>query len=648
MTKNILFLLALLMCCTHIYAASATVVRNASSMTLTGTYRITKELKAANVKIGDGSTIIFAGSGRITGATIKARNLKVVVPDGKTYFNGCRLAGNIINSKLKATNFGCKPDMRTSSKNGWSYKGLPRQTLTFRTGTDNFKAMQGIASFLNGSSGVDFEWNGNFFSAHQASAAIYAPPYIRIEGSSNLVMHGGTLTSGIRFIDCRNTEVYGTSFVGYHGCHAFPAIHTAGNPTKAVTVNGTTYTRTRADGKLEWADNCYYYGSDGTKNIGLAAEGIVFDTSSPQKNCTGINVHDCHFEMRLNGVVMGMKRTNYSQMGQIANASIKNCTFSHIYFQPIGMHAHNVTINNVSGDYALQPIDISTMSHNVTVRGASFTDLFYGPKQEAEPAYAQSSYGNSIENSTFTINRKYLLIGMDSYALNAAEGRVADTFTVKNTTFNFSTDTYGTFVVRTCADRVRFENCALKISLTKQTDSSSPYCILSIFAALATKATSPKVDLVNTDIEINGTSTLSKGKTTHPFAYLFSKVGAKSYAVNITGCNIHGSARVDWSMFEQMESVSISSSQISISGCDTHGYYINAPMQLSINGCVFSGKLGKNSALVGVRSAGDYTQAIANTTVDASVSRLFSTSADKRRTRITGVRVNGTNRLLTK
>ena len=115
MTKRLYFLLALLLCFCTMGAAKTTVVKNASSMTRTGTYRITKELKANNIKIGDGSTIIFAG-GRITGATIKARNLKVVVPDGKTYFNGCRLSGNIVNSKLKATNFGCKADMRTLNK----------------------------------------------------------------------------------------------------------------------------------------------------------------------------------------------------------------------------------------------------------------------------------------------------------------------------------------------------------------------------------------------------------------------------------------------------------------------------------------------------------------------------------------------------
>lgn len=646
MTKRLYFLLALLLCFCTMGAAKATVVKNASSMTRTGTYRITKELKANNIKIGDGSTIIFAG-GRITGATIKARNLKVVVPDGKTYFNGCRLSGNIVNSKLKATNFGCKADMRTLSKSNWTYKGLPRQTLKYRTGTDNFKAMACLATFLSGSTNVDFEWNGNFFTAHQPSAAIYAPPFIRIESCKNLAMHGGTLISGIRFIDCSNIEVSDMRFVGYHECHDFPAIHTSGSPAKAIKVNGVAYSVARG-GKYEWANNCYYYGTDGTKDLGLVAEGIIFDTSSPKTSCTGINVHDCHFEMRLNGVVLGMKRTNYNQMGKVSGAKITNCTFSHHYFQPIGMHAENVVVENVSGDYALQPIDISTLSHNVVVRGASFTDLFYGPKQEAEPAYASQSYNNRIENSSFTINRKYHLIGMDSYALNAAEGKVGDTFIVKNSTFNFFTDTYGTFVVRTCADRVRFENCKMNINLKKQTDGSSPYCIMSIFAALATKATSPKVELVNTDIEINGAASSSAGQISNPFAYLFSKIGAKSYSVSLEQCNIHGTARVDWSLFEQMESVSINNSQISIGGCDYHGYYINAPKRLQITGTTFTGRLGKYNTLVGVPNVKDYNHSITNTTVDASVSKLFTTSPDRRHTRITNVRTRTTNRPITK
>lgn len=646
MNKIFCFFAALLLCVATVEAATGTVVRNANSMTRTGTYRITKELKATNIKIGDGSTIIFAG-GRITGATIKARNLKVVVTDGKTCFNNCRLSGNIVNSTLKATNFGCKADMRTASKSNWTYKGLPRQTLKYRTGTDNFKAMERIATFLSGSSNVDFEWNGEFFSAHQPSAAIYAPPVMRIERCKKMKMHGGKLISGIRFVDCADVEVSGMSFVGYHECHDFPAIHTSAAPTKPLTVNGVTYTQS-SGGKLAWANNCYYYGSDGTSALGLAAEGLVFDTSTASAVSTGINVHDCHFEMRLNGVVLGMKRSNYSQMGKVSGAKVTNCTFSHHYFQPIGMHAQQVTVENVTGDYALQPIDISTLSHDVVVRGAKFSDTFYGPKQEAEAAYASQSYNNRIENSTFTINRKYRLIGMDSYALNAAEGRVGDTFNVVNTTFNFFTDTYGTFVMRTCADRVRFENCKLVVNLQKQTDASSPYCIMSIFAAPATKSTSPKVEMVNSDIEINGSASMSRGTRANAFAYLFSKTGAKSYSVSLEGCNIHGSARVDWSLFEQLEQLNISNSQISIGGCDYHGYYINAPKRLQISGSTFSCRLGKYNTLVGVPSGKDYSHSIASTTVDASVAKLFTTAPDSRRARVSNVRYRTTGRSLSK
>ena len=132
----------------------------------------------------------------------------------------------------------------------------------------------------------------------------------------------------------------------------FPAIHTSGSPAKAIKVNGVAYSVARG-GKYEWANNCYYYGTDGTKDLGLAAEGIIFDTSSPKTSCTGIIVHDCHFEMRLNGVVLGMKRTNYNQVGKVSGAKITNSTFSHHYFQPIGMHAENVVVENVSGDYVL-------------------------------------------------------------------------------------------------------------------------------------------------------------------------------------------------------------------------------------------------------------------------------------------------------
>ena len=44
----------------------------------------------------------------------------------------------------------------------------------------------------------------------------------------------------------------------------------------------------------------------------------------------------------------------------------------------------------------------------------------------------------------------------------------------------------------------------------------------------------------------------------------------------------------------------------------------------------------------------DYNHSIDNTTVDASVSKLFTTSPDRRHTRITNVRSRTTNRPITK
>ena len=97
-----------------------------------------------------------------------------------------------------------------------------------------------------------------------------------------------------------------------------------------------------------------------------------------------------------------------------------------------------------------------------------------------------------------------------------------------------------------------------------------------------------------------------------------------------------------------MESVSISNSQISIGGCDYHGYYINAPKRLQITGTTFTGRLGKYNTLVSVPNVKDYSHSIDNTTVDASVSKLFTTSPDRRHTRISNVRNRTTNRPITK
>lgn len=627
MLKHLHLVVALLLCCTGIGSARTIVVNRASDMAQSGTYRITKNLKASHIKIGDRSTIIFEG-GRITGAAISAKNLKIIAPDENVCFLNCTFAGSVVDSELKATNFGCVADLSTLYKK-WTYKNLPQQHIGYRMGSDNHKALTQIATFLSGSSNVDFEWNGAFFSAHQASAAKYAPPHITIYGANRLTMHGGTLISGLRLINCNRVEVKNMIFAGYHECHDFPAIHTAGSPQKPLTVNGVTYTTTAKNGKLDWADNCYYYGTDGTQPLGLAAEALIFDTSAPDKSSTEINVHDCHFEMRLNGVVMGMKRTDYSQAGTISHARIADCSFSHIYFQPIGLHAQYVTVDNVSGDYALQPIDISTCSHHVTVSNASFTDLFYGPKQEATTQYAHLSYANKIENSRFTVNGKYRLIGYDSYALNVAEGRTGDTFVAENTRFEFSTSTYGSMVVRTCAHAVKFSNCTFSIHLSPQMEAPQPFCIMSIFAAFATQNTKPKVELNNTDVELNFTPLPGKKATANAFAYFFSKIGGKYYAASLRDCHIYGSAKVEWSMFEQMDSLEIINSNITIGGCDRHGYYINAPKYLKIDNSTINAPLGKYNTLVGMPAHNNYRHSITNTTIHPSIKKIFTTTPKK-------------------
>ncbi|UKI44578.1 MAG: hypothetical protein L6U16_03260 [Porphyromonadaceae bacterium] len=97
-----------------------------------------------------------------------------------------------------------------------------------------------------------------------------------------MAMHGGTLISGIRFIDCSNIEVSEMRFVGYHECHDFPAIHISGSPAKAINVNGVAYSVARG-GKYEWANNCYYYGTDGTKRPRFWRLKASFSTPVRQK-----------------------------------------------------------------------------------------------------------------------------------------------------------------------------------------------------------------------------------------------------------------------------------------------------------------------------------------------------------------------------
>ena len=170
-----------------------------------------------NLQLDDNTTLVFGPRGRIRNCTVSGKNIKIVPAGTNVAFENVTFRGSIANSKLYATNFGAVSDMHSVSKN-WSLKGK-KQTVKARTGTDNEGVWKNVAAFLSNSKGVDFEFNGSFYSS--ASSSMY------IHGATNLSLHGGTLIKGIDIVDCVGVFINDMRFVGFHEVHDFPTIYSS-------------------------------------------------------------------------------------------------------------------------------------------------------------------------------------------------------------------------------------------------------------------------------------------------------------------------------------------------------------------------------------------------------------------------------------
>lgn len=435
------------------------VVDDITDFSATAKYVFKSEISKSEITFGDGSIIVFDGDGKLMGASISGNNLQVV----NANFRECSFDNaTFVKSRVKASQFGCIGDMESEEQGDTTIKGTPILNLVVNNGTDNKDALKSLASFLSGSDRIDVEFDGAFFDARNKGVA----PYVTINGASNISVHGGVLITGLRFRNCTNVEVYEMEFVGYHQAHSFPPGRTASS-IGTITLNGKEYTN----------DNTYNYGADGTEIVGLAAEGVVV-YSEEGFTSTGAYIHDCLFEMRLNGVVLNFKRgtiTDYLNAGYVSGARVSGNNFSHIYFQPIGCHAENVYIHDNSGEYFLQALDISTMSHNVRVENCEFTDAVIGPKQESFKDAVDGynyTYGNSIVNSSFTITDRWLFVDTEPYLLNIAQGKKDSEFVMKNCYMKIFSRRYASSLIRCCNYSQIFDGCVFTVRLKTQAEKS--------------------------------------------------------------------------------------------------------------------------------------------------------------------------------
>ncbi len=492
------------------------------------TYNITTRV-TGNITVGDNSTLVFSGNGRLVNATVTGKNIKVVPGGTGTIFSNCNFKNaTFASSKLSATNFGMKSDLKSKSYN-YKLKGVRFKTKQ-RQGTDNTAGFTMLGQFLTGSKDIKIHINGSFYTPASTK-------YISIKDASGLEIYGpGTIIVGLAFYDCRDCNFHDLKFVGLHTVHDFPPVWSY----KQGEVNGVTYT----------IENAYNCAKDGADACGLAWEAIqILPTKSDTTLNRNFKMSRLHFEMRRNGLAAGARSDKFV----VRNVDVDDVTFDHIFWQPIGLHISGGKVNNVRGKYCLQGVDLSTGTNNVTVTNSTFDDCATGPKQETTAALRAMSYNNVIDGCTFGINEKYFIVDASQYVLNVAEGRDGDTFTVRNSTFNVNKNRKLSSVM-TRAYRCVLDNVTFNIDVAMDSHNTSKYGVSQLFSVYGETSFEPRLELNNVTVNF------SSGTKVYLLATPGLKVPFHFTARNLT---VNGSGSLD-TYFENMALVDCQNSSLNM------------------------------------------------------------------------------------
>ena len=467
-------------------------------------HHITRVIKGGTVAVGDGSTLVFEKGGKIVGATVTGKNMRVVPNGTAVAFERCSFAGSLVNSKLSATNFGLVADMKSSSYS-FTSKGKKFSTRR-RSGTDNAVAWKSLAQFLSGSNNVSVNFNGEFYNTPSTL-------FVYINGARNLELTGGTVIMGLRIYNSSNVNVHDMKFVGYHEAHDFPPLYSS----QPAAVNGTGYTTANSFGMTK----------DGIANIGIADDALRFEIDADGKTSSNIAVSRCHFEMRQDGLVAGQRSTRRV----LSNVKCTDCTASHILYQPVALRCSGAVVNNMVADYCLQGVDMSTCSNNVTVTNSRFTRCYTGPKQETYGEFKTMTHNNSLDNCYFQMTDDYLLVDGSQTILSVAEGAKGDVFKVSNTTFEVKKNrAFGPVVCR--AAGVEMDNVTFNIDLPLNSRGTDKWSMVEVFAVYGSTDSKPHYRLNNV--------TLNMSSNTRVYDIFSPHVSNVEMNVTATGLKVQG------------------------------------------------------------------------------------------------------------
>lgn len=391
-------------------------------------YRIAEGQTVNNPVWEDGSTIEIANGGKVTGV-VTGHNLRVVVANTDAVFAGVTSFANatFVDSEVWATNFGAISNLGLSPSNSpitVTFKGL-NVTTRYRypsdtNRTNNIDALKLMAQFASGSRGLKINYNGAFYvnlAITQPSGSpnkVYLGNAIIIDDAENIELcGGGTLLHTVTFRNCQNVHVHDLHWVGYHTPHVFPM--TVVGPGYISSTNWYViregYGPAQYDiGEGEGHDGHLIQSNESIfkpdEVCGLASEGVKFSRKSEEAGrgtSSGFIVEDCSFEMLQDAIAFGgTSRTNLCK-----DAVIRRCSFTYQYYQALGLHGGDILVEDCTGDYMLQAIDMSTCCHNMTVRNSTFLRNATGPKQENSIAFVDMSYGNVLDGVTYGITSDF-------------------------------------------------------------------------------------------------------------------------------------------------------------------------------------------------------------------------------------------------
>ncbi len=524
--KRIINIALILMVMTSLMSCAA---QNANSMRQANrTYTINKTMNGGTLAVGDGCTLVFQKGGKIVNATIIGRNIKVVPNGSDVAFQNCNFTNaTIVNSSLQATNLGLVPNM-TSKPHNYTYKGM-RINTTINQGTDNTRAWQQLAQFLSNSSGVKLTFNGSFYSGEQVKS-------ITISDARNMELSGGTMIMGFRLMNCNDVSIHDMKWVGYQGVHDFPPIYTK----EPLTLNGVNYN----------SNNAFFLKNDRIATMGVADDGIRIEIDNDNKRSENITVQRCHFEMRQDGLSVGVR----SNKRIVRNVKCLDCTASHIIYQPIGFHASNCQVNNMVAEYCLQGVDISTCSNNITVFNCRFTRCATGPKQESTKEFMSMTYNNVIDGCYFGISDDYFLLDGSNYILSVSEGAKGDVFTVRNTNFDVRRNRIcGSIMNRTSS--VVLDNVSINVDLKLHPKSSDKWSMVEMFSIFGGTNNSPQYVFNNVNINLSSGTKVGTMFSPH--------VSGKQMSVKATNLKVTGNGSIA-TYFNTIEKVEMTNCSLAI------------------------------------------------------------------------------------